>query len=29
MPDWVWFIAIFAAYLALTRWLLQKMGIPT
>jgi hypothetical protein len=29
MPDWVWFIGIFAAYIALTRWLLPKMGIPT
>lgn len=29
MPDWVWFIGIFAAYLILTRWLLPKMGIRT
>ncbi len=29
MPDWVWFIGIFAMYLVLTRWLLPKMGIPT
>ena len=29
VPDWVWFIGIFVAYIILTRWLLPKMGIPT
>jgi hypothetical protein len=29
MPDWLWFIGMFAAYIVLTRWLLPKLGIPT
>ncbi len=29
MPDWVWIIAFFAAWLLLTRWVLPKLGVPT
>lgn len=29
MPDWVWFVALFAGYLILTQWLLPKLGVPT
>ena len=29
MPDWVWMIVFFAAWLLLTRWVLPKLGVPT
>jgi hypothetical protein len=29
MPEWVWIIVFFAAWLLLTRWLLPKLGVPT
>jgi len=29
MPDWIWFIIVFAGYLVLTQWLLPKLGVPT
>jgi hypothetical protein len=29
MPDWGWFILIFAAYIGLTRWVFPRLGIPT
>ena len=29
MPDWIWPILIFAAYFALMRWVLPKLGVPT
>lgn len=29
MPQWAWAIALIAAYLVLTQWLLPKLGIPT
>jgi hypothetical protein len=29
MPDWVWMILFFAAWLLLTRWVLPKLGVPT
>jgi uncharacterized membrane protein len=29
MPDWIWMIAIIAAWLLLTQWLLPKLGVPT
>lgn len=29
MPDWVWMILLPAAYLAVMRWVLPKMGVPT
>jgi hypothetical protein len=30
MPDWLWFVAFFAAYiLVLMRWVLPRLGVPT
>jgi hypothetical protein len=29
MPDWLWFIALFAVYIVLMRWVLPRLGIPT
>jgi hypothetical protein len=29
MPQWMWFVLAVAAYVALTRWLLPKLGIQT
>ncbi len=29
MPDWIWVIGVFAAWLLLTQWLLPKLGVPT
>ena len=29
MADWLWFIAAFAAYIALMRWVLPRLGVPT
>jgi len=29
MPEWVWIIAFFAAWLLLTQWLLPKLGVST
>lgn len=29
MPQWVWLIAILIGYIALTQWLLPKLGFPT
>jgi hypothetical protein len=29
MPDWVLLLLIFAAYLALQRWILPRMGVST
>jgi len=29
MPDWAWVIVFVVAYLALTQWLLPKLGVPT
>jgi hypothetical protein len=29
MPDWAWIIVFVVAYLALTQWLLPKLGVPT
>jgi hypothetical protein len=29
MPDWGWMIVFVAVYLALTQWLLPKLGVPT
>jgi hypothetical protein len=29
MPEWVWLIAVLAGYVALTQWLLPKLGVPT
>ena len=27
MHDWIWLIAFLAVYLALTQWLLPKLGV--
>jgi hypothetical protein len=29
MADWLWFIAIFAVYILLMRWVLPWLGVPT
>lgn len=29
MPDWLWFIAVFAVYIVLMRWVLPRLGVPT
>ena len=29
MPQWGWIILFVVAYLALTRWLFPKLGLPT
>ena len=29
MPNWLIIVLLLAAYLALTQWLLPKLGIPT
>jgi hypothetical protein len=29
MPEWVWLIAVLVGYIALTQWLLPKLGVPT
>ena len=29
MPDWLWFIALLAAYIVLMRWRLPRLGVPT
>ncbi len=29
MPEWAWMIVFVVAYLALTQWLLPKLGVPT
>ena len=29
MPDWLWFMAVFAAYIVLMRWVLPRLGVPT
>jgi hypothetical protein len=29
MHDWLWIIAFVVAYMALTRWILAKSGVPT
>jgi hypothetical protein len=29
MADWAWMILFLVAYLALTQWLLPKLGVPT
>ena len=29
MPQWFWFVLALAAYVALTRWLLPKLGVQT
>lgn len=29
MPEWLWMILIVAAYVALMRWVLPGLGVPT
>ncbi len=29
MPEWLWFLAIFATYIALMRWVLPRLGVHT
>jgi hypothetical protein len=29
MPDWLWFVGFFAAYIVLMRWVLPRLGVPT
>ncbi len=29
MPDWLWFVVLFAAYIVLMRWVLPRLGVPT
>jgi hypothetical protein len=29
MTDWLWFIAVFAVYIGLMRWVLPWLGVPT
>ena len=29
MPNWAWMICFFVGYVALTQWLLPKLGVPT
>jgi len=29
MPNWAWGVVFVVAYLALTQWLLPKLGVPT
>jgi len=29
MPEWLWFVIIFAAYIILMRWILPAIGIQT
>jgi hypothetical protein len=29
MPDWLWFVVFFAAYICLMRWVLPRFGVPT
>jgi hypothetical protein len=29
MPDWAWIVVFVVAYIALTQWILPKLGVPT
>ena len=29
MPDWLWFVGFFVAYIVLMRWVLPRLGVPT
>lgn len=29
MPEWLWFIAFFVAYVVLMRWVLPRLGVQT
>jgi hypothetical protein len=29
MPEWIWMVLMLAGYLALMRWVLPSLGVPT
>jgi hypothetical protein len=29
MPEWIWFIVAFAAYIVIMRWILPWLGVST
>lgn len=29
MHDWMWFVLFVVGYVAVTQWLLPKLGVPT
>jgi len=29
MPEWLWYVAIFVAYIVLMKWVLPALGAPT
>lgn len=29
MPEWLWMVLIVAGYLALMKWVLPSLGVPT
>ena len=29
MPEWIWLVLFFAAYIVLMRWVLPRLGVPT
>ena len=29
MPEWLWVVLFFAAYIVLMRWVLPRLGFPT
>lgn len=29
MPDWAWIAIFVVSYIALTQWILPKLGVPT
>jgi hypothetical protein len=29
MPEWIWFVIFFVAYILLMRWVLPRLGVPT
>jgi hypothetical protein len=29
MPNWIWMVALVIGYVALTQWLLPKLGVST
>lgn len=29
VPEWIWFVGLFVAYIVLMRWVLPAFGVPT
>ncbi len=29
MPEWLWLVLFFVAYIVLMRWVLPRLGVPT